>query len=368
MAIVVINHMPTPSLYYIFSQERIGVVTGAELFVLLSGLVLGFTHRKFINHHGWSQSAKKLLRRARLLYVCVVVVSLAAWSIAQLVPSFQILTRWTNSERIIVPLYPQDVYTHPYKLLINILFIKSTPWQFNIIGLYIILLMVAPLALRMLVTGKLIWLLVISFGLYIVTFILKIRLTTFAFEKSFPLLIWQFPFVCALVTGYSYHNLAAWVNTKKGLILRIIIIILFFLFIFFTLNNYWIHASHKYLQVLKVIKPKYFDMIYSNFFMERTWLGVGRLLNAFVVVAALCEILNMAWPFLKKWVGWWTIPVGQASLYIFILHLTIIPLVFVTSGYFRDHSLTYNTLVHTLVLLILWICVKTRFLFSVIPR
>ena len=154
MAIVVINHMPTPSLYYIFSQERIGVVTGAELFVLLSGLVLGFAHRKFINHHGWSQSAKKLLRRARLLYVCVVVVSLAAWLIAQLVPSFQILTTWTNSDGIIVPLYPQDVYTHPYKLLINILFIKSTPWQFNIIGLYIILITVTPLELGMLDKGK----------------------------------------------------------------------------------------------------------------------------------------------------------------------------------------------------------------------
>ncbi len=367
MAIVVINHLPTPSYYYIFSMERIGVVSGAELFVILSGLVLGFAHNKYIKLYSWRQSAKKLLRRAFLLYKCVVIVSLAAWILPHIAQSFRILTTWTDPAGKVVQLYPEDALMYPHKLLINIIFIKSTPWQFNIIGLYIILLLAAPLALRMLVIKKRFLLLVISLALYVIAFIFKIKLTNFAFEKSFPLLIWQFPFVCALVTGYSYNNLAVWVNTKQGLIVRGIVLMLFFIFIFFTLNNYWIHESYTYLPTLRVIKPEYFYLVYSKFFMERTWLGAGRLLNAFVVIAALCEILNMAWPFLKKCLGWWTIPIGQASLYIFILHLAMISFVSAVSNY-TENNLLYNTLVHTLVLIILWICVKTRFLFSIIPR
>jgi hypothetical protein len=367
MAIVVINHLPTPSVYYNFSMERIGAVTGAEIFVLLSGLVLGFAHRKYITHHGWPQSAKKLLKRALILYTCVLIVSLTAWVIAQVIPGFQQLTTWTNPAGEIIPLYPQNAFIHPGKFLLSILFLQSTPWQFNIIGLYVFLLISAPLALWMLVTERKSWLLGVSLGVYLIGFILKIRVTNFAFEKSFPLLIWQFPFVCALVAGYYYHNLAAWVHTKKGLVLRAVILAFFFLFLFFTLNNYWIHSSHKYVLALKIIKPKYFHLVYTNFILERTWLGAGRLLNAFVVVAALCEILNMTWPILKKWIGWWTIPIGQASLYIFILHLAAIPLVTAVSGYFKSY-LVYNTFIHTLILVILWICVKTRFLFSIIPR
>jgi peptidoglycan/LPS O-acetylase OafA/YrhL len=367
MAIVVINHLPVPSLYYVFSLERIGVITGAEPFVLLSGLVLGFAHRKYISSHDWSHSAKKLLKRARLLYLCVLIVSIVAWVLAQVAQSFQILVTWTDSSGTLFQLYPADTLIHPHKLLINILFIKSTPWQFNIIGLYVILIIITPLALWMLARGKRMWLLMISLGLYLIAFIFRIRISTFAFEKSFPLLIWQFLFIGALIAGYYYHNLSAWVNTKQGLLVRRIILILFFLFLFFTWNNYWIHGSHEYVPTLGIIKPKYFDLIYMNFFMERTWLGAGRLLNSFVVVAALCEFLNVAWPFLKKWVGWWTIPIGQASLYIFILHLAVIPLVYALSGYLKGHLL-YSTLVHTLVLFILWICVRTRFLFSIIPR
>ncbi len=348
-------------------MERIGVVSGAELFVILSGLVLGFAHNRYIKLYSWRQSAKKLFRRAFLLYRCVVIVSLAAWMFSHLIQSFDVLTTWTDPAGTILHLYPEDALKYPHKVLINIIFVKSTPWQFNIIGLYIILLLAAPLALWMLVTKRRILLMVISLAIYVVAFIFKIKLTNLAFEKSFPVMVWQLPFVCALVTGYFYNNLVVWINTKQGLIVRGIILILFFIFIFFTLNNYWIHETYTYLPALRVIKQEYFYLVYSNFFLERTWLGPGRLLNAFVVIAALCEILNMAWPLLKRCLGWWIIPIGQASLYIFILHLVMIAFVSAIAPYTHNNIL-YNTLVHTLVLIILWICVKTRFLFSIIPR
>jgi hypothetical protein len=38
---VVVNHVGMTSLFQLFTQEAVGFVSGAELFVLFSGLVLG---------------------------------------------------------------------------------------------------------------------------------------------------------------------------------------------------------------------------------------------------------------------------------------------------------------------------------------
>ena len=154
MAIVVINHLPSPSYYYIFSMERIGVVSGAEIFVLLSGLALGFKHKKYIQCSDWGGSALKLLKRALLLYICLITVSLTVWLLSQVLPGFKLLTTWMDSTNTILNLYPEDAIIHPHKLLVSIATLQSVPWQFNIIALYIFLLGIAPLQLWLINKGK----------------------------------------------------------------------------------------------------------------------------------------------------------------------------------------------------------------------
>ncbi len=368
MAIVIVNHLPAPSYFYAFSQERIGVVTGAEIFVIICGLVLGLTHRRYLELGGWRQSAGKLVRRAGMLYLCVVVVSLLAWVMAQMVPKFGLLTFWTDASGVKVPLYLEHPRSHPLRLLGEILAIKSTPWQFNIIGLYVLLILASPLALWLLLKRLAPWLLVVSIGLYLIPGIFHIRrLSPLAFENAFPLLTWQLPFVLGMIAGYHHRRLGAWVKTRAGGVARVAVMVLFCGGVFFALNNYWLNQSYPFMPSLQLIDRENFFAVYSTIFLERYLLAPGRLVNALVVVAALCEVLHLGWPVLVKLIGWWTIPIGQASLYVFILHLLMIPFAATLNSHLGG-GLPATTFSAAVVLLAIWICVKTRFLFRLIPR
>jgi hypothetical protein len=77
-------------------------------------------------------------------------------------------------------------------------------------------------------------------------------------------------------------------------------------------------------------------------------------------------VLVRFWPILFRVFGWFFIPVGQASLYVFVMHL--VGVACLAGAWAQAHGSVVNTLLHALVLLGLWGCVKSRFLFGVIPR
>jgi hypothetical protein len=61
------------------------------------------------------------------------------------------------------------------------------------------------------------------------------------------------------------------------------------------------------------------------------------------------------------------VPIGQASLYVFIWHVYIVLLVANTPLATLQNPLL-NTLVHAAAVLLLWSMVRTRFLFAWVPR
>src|SRR5579864_7580559 len=86
MTCVIINHSKRPSLLSWFSYERFWVVTAAEVFVVLSGVVLGMVYGRRLARDGWRVVVRGLGRRALLLYgvyigVTVSVPALAAMGV-----------------------------------------------------------------------------------------------------------------------------------------------------------------------------------------------------------------------------------------------------------------------------------------------
>ena len=53
MTCVIVNHSRLPSLLSWFSYERLWVVTAAEVFVVLSGVVLGMVYGRRLARDGW---------------------------------------------------------------------------------------------------------------------------------------------------------------------------------------------------------------------------------------------------------------------------------------------------------------------------
>ena len=68
MTCVIVNHSKLSSLLSWFSYERFWVVTAAEVFVVLSGVVLGMVYGRRLARDGWPAVVRGLGRRALFLY------------------------------------------------------------------------------------------------------------------------------------------------------------------------------------------------------------------------------------------------------------------------------------------------------------
>jgi hypothetical protein len=77
MTCVIINHSRMSSLLSWFSYERFWIVTAAEVFVVLSGVVLGMVYGRRLARDGWLAVVRGLGHRALTLYIAFVVVTLS---------------------------------------------------------------------------------------------------------------------------------------------------------------------------------------------------------------------------------------------------------------------------------------------------
>src|SRR5579862_9311690 len=77
MTCVIVNHSKLQSLLSWFSYERFWVVTAAEVFIVLSGIVLGMVYGRRLARDGWRAVVRGLGKRALTLYVAFVGVTLS---------------------------------------------------------------------------------------------------------------------------------------------------------------------------------------------------------------------------------------------------------------------------------------------------
>src|SRR5713226_4105201 len=77
MTCVIIDHSRLSSLLSWFSYERFWVVSAAEVFVVLSGIVLGMVYGHKLIRGGWLSVVRGLGRRALTLYLAFLAVTLS---------------------------------------------------------------------------------------------------------------------------------------------------------------------------------------------------------------------------------------------------------------------------------------------------
>jgi hypothetical protein len=106
--------------------------------------------------------------------------------------------------------------------------------------------------------------------------------------------------------------------------------------------------------------------VYEQFF-RRDFLGLLRLVNVAVLIISGYAILTAFWKPINRALGWLLVPLGAATLYVFILHV-FLALVPANVPVLERGDIWINTLAHTVMLLLLWLMVKREFLFRWIPR
>jgi hypothetical protein len=366
MIYLVIVHMEYYSIFSLLAWERLGLVSSAEGFVLLSGLVVGLVYGRRARSEGLMPSAKKLWQRAFQLYRVnvLVILSIALLGLIPFINVYDLTHWWVPGNRAqAYYLYPAD--TAPWwEWLWKAFTLQIGPHQYQVIGLYVVLLGMAPLVILLLLRGQWRWILLISWAVYIANLFFIIRLTPTKFELGFPLLTWQLLFFNGLVIGFYYKQVLGWLVADRNRWVGWLVGSICLAFIFLTFNNPY--AMFWPWKALSFVSPETFQTIYG-FWFNKTMLGPGRLLNNAALFITMYILLNRYWLGFNKALGWFLIPLGQASLYVFTVHIYIILLVINLPIQIHD-NIVWGTVIHGGSLLLIWLMVKNKLLFKYIPR
>jgi peptidoglycan/LPS O-acetylase OafA/YrhL len=176
----------------------------------------------------------------------------------------------------------------------------------------------------------------------------------------------------AAVGYYARYELAAWfarAPQRKLLVLVPAILIMTAGFLFAqTTDNRSFPAGTR----LDFLSPAEFRFIYDHWFEKNSLLPL-RVLNAVSFLICFYLLLTRFWRPLRKAFGWFLIPLGQASLYVFLVHVVLIAAADQIPGFFDGvpmfswSTIWFNSAVLLAILVALWGMVKTRFLFRIIP-
>ncbi len=366
MFYVIIIHLEFNSLFGMVAWGRLGMVSSAEGFVGLSGIVLGMVCRKRITKDGIFQACLKLWQRAFQLYKINLFVIFSIPVMGLLSLDIFNLTHWTDpGSNTSYSLYPAE-NTAWYEVIKQALLLKIGPHQFQIMGLYVIFLFCGPLVLYCLHRKQTFVLLLVSWSIYGVCQLIPYtyNLIGARFEFAFPLLNWQVIFINGMAVGYHRNIVLNYLASERCIRLVLIAAIVCLGFIFLSLNQpnpiFWPFKTFSF------IDSETFKIYYFYLFQKNS-LGFGRLVNNCCLFIVFYYLLSQYWHWFNHLLGWLFIPIGQASLYFFFIHIYFI-LIISNSSLNEINNLYVNTLLHAGSFMLAWLMIKKRLLFSVISR
>jgi hypothetical protein len=378
MLSVVAAHLEFFSWFNFLFWERLGIISAAEMFVVTAGLVLGLVHRKLVEREGLGQVTERLWRRSFVLWRALVVAVLLIIIVAR-VGLVDMTAVTTFTDRFAGQTYPMipapEVPWHDQLALV--LTMRVSPHQIQILGLYVFLLAAAPLGIWLLHRRLLGVFFALTWTLYFAGWIMPpdTPLIGMQFEYAFPLMMYQVLFTHALAVGYFRTEIANWLADplRRGLVtaLSVSLALGFLIYAQATPNPSFPAWSR-----LNLITPERFQAIYDVWFVKKHP-GLLRLLNVAAFFAALYTLLTYFWGPINRTLGWLLIPLGEASLYVFLMHLVFIVLIDQLPGYFDatpdwhqvwPGRIWLNTALYLGTILGLWVLVRNKVLFGIVPR
>jgi hypothetical protein len=356
---MIVDHVGGTSWLYALTGGNRGPTTAAEGFVFLSGLVLGMVSRKRVSHLGLRGAALATLKRAWTLYGLTV--TLTAIFLALTVATN--LALWVDRGQL------GEVANWP-ALLGSVALVRFTWHGTDILALYALLLAVSPLALALLAKGHQWKLLSASSSLWLAYQVAPEHVVipwTIQHAATFPFAAWQLLFMVALSLGYYRREVgvclsreAARPRTGRTFRVGLGAAALVLLLLGGALSTEQAYAMGQQMHAISVV-----DLF------DKTSLGVGRLAVFASMALVAYAALTAFWRPIQRALGWLLIPLGQASLYAYAVHLFLILVAYNVPPYVGSDQPgmeLHNTVGQLALVLAIWAMVKRKVLFSLIPR
>lgn len=334
IVIILIDHLwRWPSLLVIFSGKGELWVTAAEGFVIISGLLVGFVRGHKNKSQPMKTVASKLVRRALLLYIWFVLMSVVYTAFIWYLPTIANMP-WVE--------VPEGDWG---KLLPALLTFQEAHVWIHFLYLYAIFLALAPIF---------VWMLRKSYGW--LAAVLSLALFAIGVRTNTEWLQWQVLFYIPAIAGYYLPNIQQWWRHIGKEQRQQLTGILWSIFGFTLVISVY----------FSLLNPTAHSAVQLNPIFAREPMTFAHVVLSFVWFTALVMIFERVIGFMKRWLGWLFEPFGTRSLTAYILHgvsITIFALL-VADG----TSLLTNTLIGIACIMITWGLLQIPFIQKIIPR
>ncbi len=347
MAIDHIGVFGPDSWLYVVTGKGEFFISAAEGFVLISGLVMGIVYGKVVAKEGLKVAASKIFNRVIKLYWLTVGLTLFFSALAMYTP----LKLWAERDWLTVK--------DPIELIVGALTLHVAFHGSSIMVMYVLFLALAPLALYAFSQGKVWLVLSISWLVWLGNMFYPNQFTV-PFESNFPFAAWQTIFITALTVGYYKKQVFNLLKDKWRVAYYVGISAL----ALFLLGCFILDKSGQAQD--SFIGSEGYKQLMADM-SDKGKLPLPRLFGVALFFQALYLLVSWLWVPIQKAIGWFMIPIGEAGLYVFSLHLVLIVLVYNIPGFMELPYLLYG-IAELAAVSLLWLAVKKRFLFNIIPR
>ncbi len=211
LVMIFINHVPG-NFYEQFTSRNFGFSDAAEGFVLMAGISAGLAYSSDFRATLPWRGLARVWNRAWTLYLVHLLITFAALGIAAA------LAVWAQAPGLIWKHGMGYLFDDPLGFLIGIPTLGFQIGYANILPLYFVLLMVAPLLIWGAVRKPL-WVLAASIAVWAISSHLRLNLPKYPINGGwqFSPLTWQLLFVLGLVTGIAAKQGRAFVRHSRVL-------------------------------------------------------------------------------------------------------------------------------------------------------
>lgn len=323
--------------------------SAAEGFVCISGLMVGVVYGAMWDRGAPGKAVRRLLERSGQL--CMLAVGLALVMIP--IAGFLHLPEAQGID-----------LSDPVGLVLRIVTLHQTYDLVDILLLYAFLLLVAPVALLLLCTGRAWMVLAVSLTLWGAYQISPDRTElpwAIADNQVFKFSSWQVLFFTAMVVGYHRDRFQPIIGRIGARRLLLLSGAGFGVLLLLSQLTYPIlHAAGDGEPLaLSATMPFSPELIASLFSKESV--GPGRLVASIVVFTFTYLLVTELWRPLHRFVGWLLLPLGQNALYAYSVHVVLIMTLGVLSvvpGVYPPQTGKVNAVVQIAAIGIIWLAIR----------
>ncbi len=347
--VMVVDHFGGTSWFYYLTGNNTFFTSGAEAFVLISGMVVGIVYGGIAKREGLHAAIAKALQRAWTLYRLTVVMTIAFAVISDF---FQL--PWAKGFEM----------GDPVTFVINVVLLRQTYYLADIPLLYTLLMATAPIGLWLLSKGRTGILHGLSFAVWLGFQYVdsqQIVVMPIIGNTTFHPAAWQLIFFWAMAVGY--HRERIWKRVQQ--------FPRWPYFLLATLLFVWL--VHLYVTQANVLTRLYgMDMqTIKTMLFSKSAVSPGRILATVIVFQFGYLLLTFFWAPIQQALGWLLMPLGQNSLYSYTMHVVIIGAFYVILPYLPGNITErgiINTSLQLGVLFLLWWLIRRQFAFDIVPR